>query len=140
MQQVSNETFGVVHMSDIHLDPRQVDFDGSTLASTNDKFWDRYEVTTSKPRWGAYGDDSPGDLILSAFSTVQNLVDMNNIDFTVFTGDVVNHGSDDSLSEEYVMFEKQTVFRAFEVEMRNAKGEIVSILTQTDFMSSRHLK
>ena len=73
------------------------------------------------------GEDAPGDLILSAFSTMSGLVDMDKIGFTLFTGDIVSHDNDVSVSEEYVMFEEQQVFDTFHAEMKNSNGGIVSL-------------
>ena len=60
---------------------------------------------------------------------MSSLVDMDKIGFSIFTGDIVNHASDNALSEEYVKFEEQNVFNAFNAEMKNKKGGIVSFLS-----------
>lgn len=81
---------------------------------------------TGATRWGEYGCDSPGDLVMSSFSTMGNLVgSMDNITFALFTGDVVSHDDDVEMSELYVMFEEQLVFDAFKAEMVNSRGKIV---------------
>ena len=90
-------------------------------------FGDRYQITSDISRWGVIGTDAPGDLILSAFSTMSGLIDMDKIAFTLFTGDIVSHDNDVSVSEEYVMFEEQNVFDTFKAEMKNTKGDIVSL-------------
>ena len=51
---------------------------------------------------------------------------MDDIEFSIFTGDIVNHGNDNQLSEDYVKFEEESVFNAFKAEMTNKKGDIVS--------------
>ena len=63
--------------------------------------------------------------MLSAFSTMKNLVKMDDVSLTLFTGDIVAHDSGSHISEEYVKFEEEEVFEAFKAEMTNSKGGIV---------------
>ena len=56
---------------------------------------------------------------------MKNLVKMDDITFTIFTGDIVAHDAGSHISEEYVEFEEKEVFEAFKAEMTNSKGGIV---------------
>ena len=43
--------------------------------------------------------DSPPDLALSAFSTIDQFINRSSIDFTIFTGDIVSHDNDDQFQQ-----------------------------------------
>ena len=89
-----------------------------------------WTISEDSPRWGNFSQDTPGDLLLSAFSTMKNLIKMDDVSFALFTGDIVDHVNDVQTSIDYVKFEEEKVFDAFKAEMTNGKGNIVSPSSQ----------
>ena len=96
----SGETINVLHLSDWHLDPR---YDIGSEAncsqylccrpySTNTKL-DTGVSNASVPasRFGYLYCDAPPDLALSSFKSMPQFFDINDISFTIFTGDIVSH-------------------------------------------------
>ena len=41
--------------------------------------------------------DSPPDLALSSFTSMSSFFDLNNVSFSIFTGDIVSHDNDDQV-------------------------------------------
>ena len=71
-------------------------------------------------RFGYLYCDSPPDLALSAFSTMDQFVDRSSIKFTIFTGDIVGHDNDDQLSRAYVEYEETVTYQTFKAQMGNS--------------------
>ncbi|KUJ19694.1 uncharacterized protein LY89DRAFT_580202 [Mollisia scopiformis] len=125
----SGTTIDVLHLSDWHLDPR---YDIGSEANCSDYLCCRpYSVnddlgTTSAnasvpaSRFGYLYCDSPPDLALSAFSTMDQFVNRSSINFTIFTGDIVSHDNDDQLSRAYVEYEETVTYQTFKAQMGNS--------------------
>lgn len=123
---IIGETFEVLHLSDWHLDPRyDIGSEGNCSQylccrpySTNTVL-DTTSVNASQPasRFGSLYCDSPPDLALSAFSTMDQFVNRSSIEFTIFTGDIVSHDSDDLLSRAYVEYEETVTYETFKAQM-----------------------
>jgi len=127
----SGEVINVLHLTDWHLDPR---YDISSEAncsqylccrpySTNTKL-DTTSANASVPasRWGYLYCDTPADLGISLFADMPNLINMSEVTFSIFTGDIVSHDNDDQLSQAYVEYEELIMFQTFKAWL----GEIVS--------------
>ena len=60
---------------------------------------------------------------------------MDDVGFSIFTGDIVDHGS--STSEDYIVYEEKQVFDAFLKEMTSSKGKKIvsleSLFSRLDF-------
>ncbi|KAI1623540.1 sphingomyelin phosphodiesterase [Exophiala viscosa] len=118
----SGETFDVLHLSDWHLDPRydigsEANCTGYLCCrpySQNDNLL-TYRSNASQPasRFGSFFCDSPADLALSAFSDMPDFVDMDELAFTIFTGDIVSHDAEDVLSQAYVAYEEEMTYLVF---------------------------
>lgn len=118
----SGKTINVLHLTDWHLDPRYdigSEANCSTYMccrpfSTNTDFH-----TTAKnaslpaSRFGSYYCDSPPDLALSAFTTMSQFFNPDDVAFTIFTGDIVSHDQNDHLSHAYVSYEEEITFKVF---------------------------
>ncbi|KAI9834412.1 MAG: hypothetical protein M1819_003023 [Sarea resinae] len=124
----SGETFKVLHLSDWHLDPR---YDVGSEAncsqylccrpySTNTKL-DTVAANASVPasRFGYLYCDSPPDLALSVFSTMPQFVNLSDVTFALFTGDIVSHDNDDQISRAYVEYEERVTYATFKNELGN---------------------
>jgi sphingomyelin phosphodiesterase len=124
----SLEIFNVLHLSDWHLDTR---YDiGSEANCTKSLCCRPYSTNAglgtvstnaSVPasRFGSLLCDSPADLVISVFSEMPNLVDMTDISFSIFTGDIVSHDNDDQLSRAYVELEEELTYQTFKAWLGN---------------------
>lgn len=70
-------------------------------------------------RFGAYNCDAPPDLAISAFSSMQQLINVSDVSFSIFTGDIVSHDRDDQLSQAYVEYEENVTYALFKAELGN---------------------
>ena len=96
----SGKTINVLHLSDWHLDPR---YDIGSEANCSQYLCCRpYSTNTvldtgvsnaSVPasRFGYLYCDSPPDLALSSFKSMPQFFNVDDISFTIFTGDIVSH-------------------------------------------------
>ncbi|OCB86070.1 hypothetical protein A7U60_g6968 [Sanghuangporus baumii] len=96
----SGKRLKVLHLSDIHLDPRNV-----ATSSPN-------KTLVSAPRFGAFLCDSPYSLTLSAFEAIPVLTGTQDSGFawTLYTGDLLAHDTDQQLSRAYMMYTETVVF------------------------------
>ncbi|KAK6382352.1 hypothetical protein LTS17_004239 [Exophiala oligosperma] len=118
----SGKTFDVLHLSDWHLDPR---FDiGSEANCTGylccrpysenrDLSTTRRNASLPASRFGSFFCDSPADLALSAFDDMDKLINMDELAFSIFTGDIVSHDPEDTLSQDYVTYEEEITYLVF---------------------------
>lgn len=94
------ETIDVLHLSDWHLDPR---YDIGSEANCSDYLCCRPYSTNSDlktglqnpsipaSRYGYLLCDSPPDLALSSFASMDKFFNRSKIAFTIFTGDIISH-------------------------------------------------
>ena len=124
----SGETINVLHLTDWHIDPR---YDIGSEAncsqylccrpySTNTHLETGYtNASVPASRFGYLYCDSPADLALSVFSEMPSFVNMSNIAFSIFTGDIVSHDNDDQLSQAYVEYSEQITYQTFKAHLGN---------------------
>jgi sphingomyelin phosphodiesterase len=124
----SGETINVVHLSDWHLDLR---YDIGSEAncteplccrpySTNNVLNTDYSnASLPASRFGSLLCDSPADLAISVFSEMPNLIDVSDVTFSIFTGDIVSHDPVDQLSREYVEYEEAVTYQTFKTWLGN---------------------
>ncbi|KIW96077.1 uncharacterized protein Z519_03143 [Cladophialophora bantiana CBS 173.52] len=118
----SGHTFNVLHLSDWHLDPR---YDIGSESNCSDYlccrpysvnrelFTDSHNASVPASRFGSFLCDSPADLALSALVELPRVLDMDELAFSIFTGDIVSHDPDDLLSRDYVSYEEEVTFKIF---------------------------
>lgn len=70
-------------------------------------------------RFGEFKCDSPPDLALSVFSEMPNFINLDDISFSIFTGDIVSHDDDDQLSLAYVAYEEEVTYQTFKANLGN---------------------
>lgn len=118
----SADTINVLHMSDWHLDPRyDIGSEGNcseylccrTPSRNEELFTDSHNASVPASRFGSYLCDSPADLALSALSDMSDFFKLDDIAFSIFTGDVVSHDPEDELSHAYVSYEEEVSYRIF---------------------------
>lgn len=124
----SGETINVLHLSDWHLDSR---YDIGSEAnctealccrpfSTNNVLSTDYtNASVLASRFGSLLCDSTADLAISVFTAMPNFVDMSDISFSIFTGDIVSHDPIDQLSRAYVEYEEVVTYQTFRAWLGN---------------------
>lgn len=116
----SGNRIKVLHMSDIHLDPR---YDvgaeanctsGLCCRSNNaDTSLATGQIQFPAPYYGAFNCDSPYGLTLAALQSVGALTGTSQEDpfgFVVYTGDLVSHEGQNELSREYVEYAELSLY------------------------------
>ncbi|BCR87979.1 PPN1 endopolyphosphatase family protein [Aspergillus chevalieri] len=115
----SGERVKVLHLSDIHLDPRySVSSEANCSAGMccrkneyNAQFDDQIVLPASA--YGAYKCDTPYDLALAALESVGPLTGTANgspLAWTLYTGDLVSHEPENQLSQKYVEYTETSIF------------------------------
>lgn len=119
----------LLHFSDIHVDPRffvggeaactsgqccRSDSFNSTVAhappSPAGSYLPATNISEKAVYWGNYKCDSPWPLAVSAMQSVKHLNKGEDVDMSVYTGDMVTHDSDWHLSNELVTYTQQAIF------------------------------
>ncbi|KAJ9608347.1 hypothetical protein H2200_007335 [Cladophialophora chaetospira] len=118
----SGEKINVLHLSDWHLDPRyDIGSEGNCSDylccrpySVNDELsTNANNASVPASRFGSFMCDSPADLALSAFVDMPRFFDMDELAFSIFTGDIVSHDPEDIISQAYVSYEEEVTFKVF---------------------------
>jgi len=138
----SGERVKVLHMSDMHIDPRyQVASEANcssglccrpSTSSTSSK------VTVPAPLYGAYKCDSPYFLLTSALESVgpltgtthQNCSDKDQFAWSIYTGDLVSHESQNELSRNYTTYAEWTIYYMLKAYIPS--GPIFAVLGNHD--------
>jgi sphingomyelin phosphodiesterase len=117
----SGKKIRVVHLSDTHLDTRYKV--GSEGNCTDYSMCCRADsVNSASPqiplvpaaRFGGYGCDVPGELMLSMFDYMQPYI--KNASFAIFTGDVASHDKAWQLSRDYQKYEEYVTLKTFKAQ------------------------
>jgi len=136
--QPSGETINVLHLSDWHLDPR---YDIGSEANCTSALCCRPDsintvlgtgssnASVLASRFGSLLCDTPADLALSVFTEMPNFVNMSDISFSIFTGDIVSHDLVDQLSRAYVEYEEVVSFQTFQAWLGNI---VILLVSSTD--------
>lgn len=118
----SGHSINVLHLSDWHLDPRydigsEANCTGylccRPYARNDNLFTTSRNASVPASRFGSFFCDSPADLALSAFNDMPDFFSMDDLAFSIFTGDIVSHDPEDNLSQDYVAYEEEITFRVF---------------------------
>lgn len=115
----SGERVKVLHLSDIHLDPRYAVSSEANCSSGmccreneyNAQFEDQVLLPASA--YGAYKCDTPYDLALAAMESIGPLAGTTNgssLAWTLYTGDLVSHEPENQLSQRYVEYTETSIF------------------------------
>ncbi|SNX82905.1 related to acid sphingomyelinase [Melanopsichium pennsylvanicum] len=137
----------VLHMSDIHVDPRF--FVGGEAACTNGRCCraDAYNSTLSNgnftqgmlPKsnisevsdyWGNYKCDTPWSLALSSLEAVTPLNGGEDVDMTIHTGDMVVHDLAQYISQDLVKYTHQSLYDS--IRSMLGKGPVFNAIGNHD--------
>ncbi|KAJ1028424.1 hypothetical protein NDA16_001591 [Ustilago loliicola] len=137
----------VLHMSDIHFDPRF--FVGGEAACTNGRCCraDAYNSTLSNgnftqgtlPKsnisevstyWGNFKCDTPWSLVMSTLEAVAPLNGGEEVDMTIHTGDMVVHDSVQFISQDLVKYTHQSLYDSIRALM--GKGPVFNAIGNHD--------
>lgn len=116
----SGERIKVLHLSDLHLDPRySVNAEAncsSNMCCRENKYNSQFQDQVLMPAsaYGEYSCDTPYDLILAALESIGPLTGTgkngNPLAWTLYTGDLVSHEPENQLSREYVEYAETSIF------------------------------
>jgi hypothetical protein len=117
----SGQRLKVLHISDIHLDPRYATgaeancTSGLCCRQNNFNSNSPNETLVPAPRFGSFLCDSPFSLVLSALEAIPTLAGTQDTGFAwaVYTGDLVSHDPDNQLSRDYVEYVETTLYDLF---------------------------
>ncbi|TAQ83384.1 hypothetical protein B7494_g8293 [Chlorociboria aeruginascens] len=114
----SGKRVKVLHLSDFHLDPR---YAVASEANCSSSFCCRYSSSPAQlepvfpaPLYGAYKCDTPYYLGLAALQSIGSLTgtgtDQSSPAWTIYTGDLVSHDSQNQLSRPYVEYAETSIY------------------------------
>jgi len=120
----SGQRVKVLHLSDFHLDPRygvgaEANCTAGTCCRTNVQNTGvaKGQIQLQAPSYGAYKCDTPYDLAVSALQAIAPLTGTTNsssqLAWTVYTGDLVSHDSQNQLSRAYTEYTEVSVYDMF---------------------------
>ncbi|KAJ3502823.1 hypothetical protein NLJ89_g8715 [Agrocybe chaxingu] len=120
-KQRSGERLKVLHLSDVHLDPRYASgaeancSSGTCCRANKPNPLSPNSVLLAAPRFGAYHCDTPLSLTLSGLEAIPVLTGTNGSGFawTLYTGDLVSHDPDNQLSRRYVEYTESIIYDLF---------------------------
>lgn len=134
--QASGERIKVVHLSDLHLDPR---YFVSSEANCSSSFCCRANIKAAGPNesielpaplYGSFKCDSPYDLLAAALESVDPLTSINaNKSFSIYTGDSAAHDPANQISHEYTEYCENGVY---DLMKSYIKGPIFAVLGNHD--------
>ncbi|KAJ6485920.1 Metallo-dependent phosphatase-like protein [Mycena sanguinolenta] len=115
----SGERLKVLHLSDIHIDPRydtgaEANCTSGSPCCRKPSFNSLSPNATISPapRFGAYLCDTPISLVTAAMEAIPVLTgtEETGFAFTVYTGDLVSHDPDNQLSRSYVEYTETLLY------------------------------
>ncbi|KAN0131836.1 Metallo-dependent phosphatase-like protein [Lactarius tabidus] len=120
-KQQSGKRLKVLHLSDFHIDPRYATgseancTSGLCCRSNNQNTGSPNKTLVPAPRYGWFTCDTPFSLAAAALEAIPVLTGTENtgFDFTVYTGDLVSHDSENQLSRDYVMYTETVLYDLF---------------------------
>ncbi|OJT08975.1 hypothetical protein TRAPUB_109 [Trametes pubescens] len=114
----SGKRMKVLHLSDMHIDPRYANgaeancTSGLCCRENNFNTQSPQKIMFPAPRFGSYLCDSPVSLIVSALESIPVLAgtERTGFDFTLYTGDLVSHDSENQLSRDYILYTETIMY------------------------------
>ncbi|KAI0304073.1 sphingomyelin phosphodiesterase [Russula brevipes] len=117
----SGKRLKVLHLSDFHIDPRYATgseancTSGMCCRTNNHNTNSPNKTVLPAPRYGWFRCDSPFSLAAAVLEAIPVLAGTEKTGFawTLYTGDLVSHDSENQLSRDYVTYTEAVVFDLF---------------------------
>ena len=122
----SGNSIQVLHLSDTHLDVRyDIGSEANCsqylccrpFATNTDLHTTDHNPSIPASRYGSLYCDSPPDLFLSTFTTMDQFFKRDEVAFAIFTGDTISHDNDDQISRAYVEYEEKATYKTFKAQL-----------------------
>ncbi|KAF8510005.1 sphingomyelin phosphodiesterase [Hysterangium stoloniferum] len=121
----SGKRLKVLHLSDLHIDPRYAT--GSEANCTSGLCCRDNNINQNSPnapllpapRFGSFLCDTPISLVLSAMQSIPVLsgTEKTGFAFSIYTGDLVSHDPDNQLSRDYVTYTETIIYDLFKQQL-----------------------
>lgn len=136
----SGKRVKVLHMSDLHIDARyavgeEANCTNGLCCRTNAINGDLAsgQVSLQAPLHGSFKCDTPYFLATAALQSVHPLTgtdkDDSNLGWTIYTGDLVSHESQNELSRDLVLYSETSIYSMFHSLLR---GTVFAVLGNHD--------
>ncbi|KIJ63471.1 hypothetical protein HYDPIDRAFT_175880 [Hydnomerulius pinastri MD-312] len=117
-KQPSGERLKVLHVSDIHIDPRYAtgyEANCTEYLCCRENVWNAAtpdQIVLPAPRYGSFLCDTPLSLMLSAMQAIPVVTETEGtgFNFSLFTGDLTSHDPDNQYSRAYVEYAEIMVY------------------------------
>ncbi|ESK92126.1 ser thr protein phosphatase family protein [Moniliophthora roreri MCA 2997] len=117
----SGKRLKVLHVSDLHIDPRYATGSEANCTSGLCCREDHFNSASPNaslfpaPRFGTFRCDTPYALVMAAMQAIPPLTGTQDTGFawTIYTGDMVSHDQDNQLSRDYIMWTETVVYDLF---------------------------
>ncbi|CCM04993.1 uncharacterized protein FIBRA_07191 [Fibroporia radiculosa] len=116
-KQPTGQRLKVLHLSDLHIDPRYTigaEANCTSYLCCRPGVYNAdnpEQVVLPAPRYGSFYCDAPYPLVVNAFQAVQELAGGDDgFDFTIFTGDLLSHDSHTLLSAMYTLYTETVLY------------------------------
>ncbi|KII93956.1 hypothetical protein PLICRDRAFT_695030 [Plicaturopsis crispa FD-325 SS-3] len=134
----SGKRVKVLHLSDIHLDPRYATgaeancTSGLCCRSNNFNKLSPNETLLAAPRFGSFLCDSPLSLVMSALEAIPTLTGTKDQGFawTLYTGDLLAHEPDNQNSRDLVTYTETALYNLFKSVL--GSGPVYTVLGNHD--------
>ncbi|KIJ13539.1 hypothetical protein PAXINDRAFT_13661 [Paxillus involutus ATCC 200175] len=117
-KQSSGERLKVLHVSDIHIDPRYAtgyEANCTAYLCCRENVWNAAtpdQIVLPAPRYGSFACDTPISLMLAAMQAIPAVTETEGtgFNFSLFTGDLTSHDPDNQYSRAYVEYAEIMVY------------------------------
>ncbi|KAI0937249.1 hypothetical protein AcV5_005199 [Taiwanofungus camphoratus] len=137
-RQATGERLKILHLSDMHIDPRYTigaEANCSAYLCCRPSSYNKHspnQTTLPAPRYGSYYCDSPYTLILAALQSIPVLAgtEEDGFNFTVYTGDLVSHDPSNELSRQYTVYTETVIYDLLKSQLKS--GPVYAVLGNHD--------
>ncbi|OSX66906.1 hypothetical protein POSPLADRAFT_1072083 [Postia placenta MAD-698-R-SB12] len=137
-RKATGQRLKVLHMSDLHIDPRYTvgaEADCSAYLCCRPSSYNDHSPNVTvepAPYYGAYYCDAPFPLILAAMQSVPVLTGTEEygFNFSIYTGDLVSHDPGNQLSKEYTVYSETVLYDLLKRQINS--GPVYAVLGNHD--------
>ncbi|KAI0727851.1 sphingomyelin phosphodiesterase [Fomitopsis betulina] len=137
-KQPTGERLKILHLSDLHIDPRYTigaEANCSNYLCCRPGAYNTESPNATvqpAPRYGAYYCDAPLSLVLAALQSVPVLTgtEEHGFNFTLYTGDLVSHDPEQELSRAYTVYSETILYDLLKRQINS--GPVYAVLGNHD--------